>query len=157
MKKLISVFSIARPQNWRKYAPKPFASAQANEIQEIIIKDFQGGSELLIGLDVEPKEGMRVVLCTGAVGDFPELLKDSGGTPEEPGEGIITWVDPEGDGGDVCEVQWETTGIKADYRTGFEDDFRLALCTGETHADPVGVFTHGALETTREGTPATQR
>ena len=93
------------------------------------------GSEKIIGLDVEPLEGMRVVLCNAAIDEFPELLEECGGTPEEPGLGIITWVDPEdadGDGivGDICAVRWQRTGITGDYRTGFEGDFRLALSMG---------------------------
>ena len=49
----------------------------------------------------------------------------------ERGIGTITWVDPDdadGDGipGDICEVLWDVTGEKHDYRTGFEGCFRLA-------------------------------
>ena len=93
------------------------------------------GSEKIVGLDVEPTEGMRVIVCKAAFDEFPELMEDCGGTLEEPGVGIISWVDPEdadGDGiiGDICEVQWQKTGIKGDYRTGFEGDFRLALSMG---------------------------
>ena len=113
------------------------------------------GSEKLVGLDVEPVEGMRVVICKDAFESFPELLEDCGGTLEDPGVGIITWVDPEdadGDGvtGDICEVQWHRTGIKGDYRTGFEGDFRLALSAGhrkrkegeEDGQDLIGIEVH---------------
>ena len=82
--------------------------------------------EQIIGLDVEPLEGQRVVLMAASLKD-PELFADSKGGP-----GVILWVDPEdadGDGitGDICEVQWDMTGIRADYRTGYEGCFRLAL------------------------------
>lgn len=113
------------------------------------------GLDKLVGLDVEPVEGMRVVICKEAFDLFPELLEDCGGTLEDPGVGIITWVDPEdadGDGiiGDICEVQWQRTGIKGDYRTGFEGDFRLALSMGnrkrqegqEDGQDLVGIDVH---------------
>ena len=93
------------------------------------------GTEKLVGRDVEPVEGMKVVICEAAIQEFPELLQDSGGTSEEPGVGVITWVDPtdaDGDGetGDICEVHWQKTGVKGDYRTGYEGTFRLALFMG---------------------------
>lgn len=116
------------------------------------------GTEKLVGLDVEPFEGMKVVLCQQTLEEFPEYLQNCGGTLEEPGVGVITWVDPEdadGDGiiGDICEVQWQKTGIKCDYRTGFEGDFRLALSMGnrkkrEGHGDDediVGIDSHPRL------------
>eukprot|EP00960_Hanusia_phi_P068256 766797-Hanusia_phi.AAC.8 len=84
----------------------------------------------LVGLDVRPEVGMRVKIATSALAEYPELAKESGG-----GLGTITWVDPEdadGDGetGDICEVEWDKTGAKGDYRTGFEGDFRLSAVTG---------------------------
>jgi hypothetical protein len=93
------------------------------------------GSEKLVGRDVIPVEGMKVVFCQETMEEFPELLQDSGGTREEPGVGVITWVDPtdaDGDGetGDICEVHWQKTGVKGDYRTGYEGTFRLALFMG---------------------------
>jgi len=83
--------------------------------------------EEIIGLDVEPLEGQRVVLMAQAIRDNPSLWEDSKGGP-----GTILWVDPEdadGDGitGDICEVEWDLTNLRADYRTGFEGAFRLAL------------------------------
>lgn len=63
----------------------------------------------------------------------PDLSTDSGG-----GVGTITWVDPEdmdGDGitGDICEVLWQRTGTKGDYRTGYEGEYRLALAVHSLH------------------------
>ena len=83
--------------------------------------------EQVVGLDVEPLEGQRVVLMAAALRENPALVEDSKGGP-----GTILWVDPEdadGDGitGDICEVQWDLTNVRADYRTGFEGAFRLAL------------------------------
>lgn len=83
--------------------------------------------EDVVGLDVEPLEGQRVVLMAQAIRDNPSLWEDSKGGP-----GTILWVDPEdadGDGitGDICEVEWDLTNLRADYRTGFEGAFRLAL------------------------------
>lgn len=83
--------------------------------------------EKVVGLDVEPLEGQRVVFMTQAIRDNPSLYDDSKGGP-----GTIIWVDPEdadGDGvtGDICEVQWDLTGTRGDYRTGFEGAFRLAI------------------------------
>jgi hypothetical protein len=83
--------------------------------------------EEVVGLDVEPLEGQRVVLMKQALRDNPSLWQDSKGGP-----GTILWVDPEdadGDGitGDICEVKWDLTDVRADYRTGFEGAFRLAL------------------------------
>ena len=83
--------------------------------------------EEIVGLDIEPLEGQRVVLMTAAIRENPSLKLDSEGGP-----GTILWVDPEdadGDGitGDICEVQWDLTGTRADYRTGFEGAFRLAI------------------------------
>jgi hypothetical protein len=83
--------------------------------------------EEVVGLDVEPLEGQRVVLMAQAIRDNPSLWEDSKGGP-----GTILWVDPEdadGDGitGDICEVEWDLTNLRADYRTGFEGTFRLAL------------------------------
>ncbi len=70
---------------------------------------------------------MRVVLRQEALQNDPDLVKDSGG-----GQGTITWVDPEdldGDGvtGDICQVLWDLTGVRDDYRTGFEGQYRLAI------------------------------
>ena len=83
--------------------------------------------EVVVGRDVRPMEGQRVVFMRSAVENDPSLEEDSGG-----GAGTITWVDPEdmdGDGitGDICEVLWDRTGTKGDYRTGYEGEFRLAL------------------------------
>jgi len=83
-------------------------------------------------LDLSPEEGMRVMLRSTAIAENPDLLHDSNG-----GGGVITWVDPtdaDGDGvtGDICEVLWDLTKQKDDYRTGFEGQFRLRL---EVEAD----------------------
>jgi hypothetical protein len=77
-----------------------------------------------VGLDVAPLEGQRVVLMKQALRDNHSLWEDSKGGP-----GTISWVDTEdADGdGDICEVTWDLTNVRADYRTGFEDEFRLAL------------------------------
>ena len=77
-----------------------------------------------VGLDVAPLEGQRVVLMKQALRDNPSLWEDSKGGP-----GTISWVDPEDADGDgsICEVTWDLTNVRADYRTGFEDEFRLAL------------------------------
>ena len=80
--------------------------------------------EEVVGLDVVPLEGQRVVLMKQALRDNPSLWEDSKGGP-----GTISWVDPEDADGDgsICEVTWDLTNVRADYRTGFEDEFRLAL------------------------------
>ena len=75
---------------------------------------------------------MRVMLRRSAIAENPDILHDSNG-----GGGVITWVDPtdaDGDGvtGDICEVLWDLTKQKDDYRTGFEGHFRLRL---EVEAD----------------------
>lgn len=89
--------------------------------------------EQVVGLDVEPLEGQRVVLMAQSIRDNPSLWEDSKGGP-----GTILWVDPEdadGDGitGDICEVEWDLTGLRADYRTGFEGAFRLSIFDPEKH------------------------
>lgn len=94
------------------------------------IKTGDSAGEQVVGRDVAPEEGMRVVIREAALQQFPELLEDSQGGP-----GTITWVDPEdldGDGvtGDICEVRWDKTKATADYRTGYEGEFRLALFRG---------------------------
>ncbi|KAJ1491420.1 hypothetical protein T484DRAFT_1774273, partial [Baffinella frigidus] len=76
-----------------------------------------GSTEKVVGVDAVPVAGMRVVLRQCALDEIPALIEDSGG-----GAGTITWVDPEdldGDGitGDICQVLWDKTGTKADYRT----------------------------------------
>jgi len=81
----------------------------------------------VVGLDIEPLEGQRVVFMAQAMKDNPDLWEDSKGGP-----GTILWVDPEdadGDGvtGDICEVEWDLTNERADYRTGYEGSFRLAI------------------------------
>lgn len=90
-------------------------------------KDLAQKDEIVIGLDIPPEAGQRVIIRKSSLIEVPELLADSGGGP-----GVITWVDPEdldGDGiiGDICEVKWDLTNEKGDYRTGYEGIFRLAL------------------------------
>jgi hypothetical protein len=95
-------------------------------------REGQDADEDLVGIDAHPRLGMRVVLCKEAVRDFPDLLLDSGiNSIGMLGAGVITWIDEEdydGDGhtGDVCEVEWERTGIKSKYDTGLNGNFRLA-------------------------------
>ena len=109
--------------------PATATATVPDQVRTLASRDA-GSSERIVGVDVEPVEGMRVVLRNAALVEFPELLEDSGGGP-----GTITWVDPEdadGDGvtGDICAVIWDKTGRKGDYRTGFEGEYRLAQLDG---------------------------
>lgn len=96
-------------------------------------RESMAGSEEVVGIDVPPAEGMRVVLRQSFLEENPELWEDCGKLASgERGVGTITWVDPDdadGDGvpGDIVEVLWDITCMREDYRTGFEGCFRLAL------------------------------
>lgn len=104
-------------------------------------------------LDIVPEEGMRVMIRGSAIDENPDLLHDSSG-----GGGVITWVDPtdaDGDGvtGDICEVMWDVTKQKEDYRTGYEGQFRLRLETAEDvkkqAAKKVSRYTSGSWRRSR--------
>ena len=91
-----------------------------------------GGREKVINQDIDAVVGLRVVLRNLTRSLHPELISDTGGGP-----GTITWVDGndlDGDGetGDMCQVRWDLTGKLADYRTGYMDDYRLALYEVDT-------------------------
>ena len=74
--------------------PATATATVPDQVRTLASRDA-GSSERIVGVDVEPVEGMRVVLRNAALVEFPELLEDSGGGP-----GTITWVDPEDADGD---------------------------------------------------------
>lgn len=65
------------------------------EVKEDSSEAHKDRQEVVVGRDVRPLEGQRVVFMASALKNDPELEADSGG-----GAGTITWVDPEDMDGD---------------------------------------------------------